>query len=206
MIPIEEFIKGFSETLPAFKNASPWEVTKQLPAIVCEYISKLNNEYDINDGIAIHRSAIIQQGVLLSAPLIIGPHCMIGANACLRAGVFLTGSVTIGTGCEIKTSIIFSQSAIAHFNFIGDSIIGNRVNFEAGSITANCFNERPNKQIDVYYNSAVINTGSEKFGSLVGDDSKIGANAVLSPGTLLVPGSVVKRMELIEQVKQNRAL
>jgi hypothetical protein len=38
-----------------------------------------------------------------------------------------------------------------------------------------------------------------KFGALVGDHSKIGANAVLSPGSILKPESVVKRLELIEQ-------
>jgi hypothetical protein len=44
-----------------------------------------------------------------------------------------------------------------------------------------------------------INTGIEKFGALVGDYSKIGANAVLSPGTILPPKSIVKRLSLIEQ-------
>jgi acetyltransferase-like isoleucine patch superfamily enzyme len=38
-----------------------------------------------------------------------------------------------------------------------------------------------------------------KFGALVGDHSKIGANAVLSPGTILEPQTTVKRLELIEQ-------
>jgi hypothetical protein len=38
-----------------------------------------------------------------------------------------------------------------------------------------------------------------KFGALVGDHSKIGANAVLSPGTILLPESVVRRLELVEQ-------
>ena len=178
MIPIEEFIKGFSETLPALKNMAPWEVTKRLPTVVREYILQLNNDYEIRDGVAIHRTAVMQQGVLLSAPVIIGPHCFVGANACLRAGTFLTASVTIGTSCEVKTSIIFDNSRIAHFNFIGDSLIGSRVNFEAGSVTANYFNERPDKRISVYYNSSIIDTDAEKFGALVGDGCKIGANAV----------------------------
>lgn len=38
-----------------------------------------------------------------------------------------------------------------------------------------------------------------KFGSLVGDECRIGANAVLSPGTLLTPKTVVRRLELVEQ-------
>jgi bifunctional N-acetylglucosamine-1-phosphate-uridyltransferase/glucosamine-1-phosphate-acetyltransferase GlmU-like protein len=108
-------------------------------------------------------------------------------------------NVKIGTGCEIKTSIICPDSAIAHFNFIGDSLIGRRVNFEAGSITANHYNEREDKTITVVHRTQRICTHATKFGSLVGDDARIGANAVLSPGTLLLPKSIVGRLELIDQ-------
>jgi hypothetical protein len=61
---------------------------------------------------------------------------------------------------------------------------------EAGSIIANHFNERTNKEIF---------PGVTKFGALVGDGCKIGANAVLSPGTILEKNSVVARAELINQ-------
>lgn len=70
-------------------------------------------------------------------------------------------------------------------------------------MTANHFNERVDKKISVAFNSTIIDTGTEKFGALVGDNTKVGANAVLSPGTLLKPGTIVKRLELIEQIKQN---
>jgi bifunctional N-acetylglucosamine-1-phosphate-uridyltransferase/glucosamine-1-phosphate-acetyltransferase GlmU-like protein len=91
------------------------------------------------------------------------------------------------------------NSGIAHFNFIGDSVIGSNVNFEAGSITANHYNERVEKEISIYFDSQIVITGVVKFGALVGDGSKIGANAVLSPGTILKPGSIVKRLELVDQ-------
>ena len=102
----------------------------------------------------------------------------------------------------MKSSIVFENSAIAHFNFIGDSIIGKNVNFEAGSITANHYNERKDKRIFVKIKNEIINTNMEKFGALVGDDCKIGANAVLSPGTILEKKSIVKRLELIEQISE----
>ncbi len=53
----------------------------------------------------------------------------------------------------------------------------------------------------VKINEEIINTKVEKFGALVGDFSKIGANAVLTPGTILMKNTVVKRLELIEQIK-----
>jgi len=42
-------------------------------------------------------------------------------------------------------------------------------------------------------------TGSTKFGALVGDGSRIGANAVLAPGALLLPASAVRRTQLCDQ-------
>jgi NDP-sugar pyrophosphorylase family protein len=107
--------------------------------------------------------------------------------------------VKIGPGCEIKASVICSDSTVAHFNYIGDSLIGSGVNMEAGAVIANHYNERSDKRILVTNGKETIDIGIEKFGALVGDRCKIGANAVLSPGTVLKPDYVVRRLELIEQ-------
>jgi NDP-sugar pyrophosphorylase family protein len=200
MITLDDYISGFNALFPELKEMAPWDITGTLPDILLRIISNLNNEFRIRDGIAVHKTAVIESNVTLKPPVIIGQNCFIGSNAYLRGGVYLGESTSIGPGCEIKSSIIFRNSALAHFNFIGDSIIGSQVNFEAGSITANHYNERENKNIYVLHKSKIISTGCTKFGSLVGDGAKIGANAVLSPGTLLLPGSIVKRLELVEQV------
>ena len=200
MIDTGKFISQLSKNFIGKSILPPWEITGNLAAILLERITQLSDEYAINDGVAIHQTAHVEQGAILKAPAIVSEHCFIGANAYLRGGVYLGNSVRIGTGCEIKTSLVFGDSAIAHFNFIGDSIIGSHVNFEAGSITANHYNERENKWIAVIYNGTIIQTGVVKFGALVGDHSKIGANAVLSPGTILPPHSIVKRLELIDQL------
>lgn len=197
---INDYITGFSDTFAAQQDALPWEVAKNLPGVLEEMLRHIGNGYMVENGVAIHQSATVEKSVVLKAPVIISENCFIGANAYLRGGVFLGKGTTVGTGCEIKTSIILHQSAIAHFNFVGDSLIGSNVNFEAGSIVANHFNERADKQIRVKVNGESIDTGVTKFGALVGDACKIGANAVLTPGTILAKGTVVKRLELVEQL------
>ena len=184
-----------------FDDDLPWLIIQNLESIIFEKIKLLSDDFEVNNGIAIHKTAIVEKNAILKAPLIIEENCFVAANACLRNGVFLSKNVKIGMGVEIKSSIILNNSAVAHFNFIGDSIIGENVNFEAGYITANHFNERENKEIFVKIDDNIINTQVVKFGSLIGDYSKIGANAVLSPGTILKKNSVVKRLELIEQIK-----
>lgn len=200
MIIIKHYIEDFFTTFKGFEDFQPWEITNDLKRIIENIIPTLNEDYVITDQVAIHKSAIIEEGVTLKNPAIISANCYVGAHAYFREGVYLEENVRIGPGCEIKNSIIFSNTAIAHFNYIGNSIIGKNVNFEAGSIAANHYNERENKKISVLHDAQIIETHSEKFGSLVGDHSKIGANAVLSPGTLLIRKSIVKRLELIEQV------
>src|SRR5690349_14353153 len=200
MIIISNFIKQFSSVFASQTKLQPWEITNNLTSILNYLVLQLDSNFTIQDGIAVHKTARIETGVSLKAPVIIGENCFIGANAYLRDGVYLAKSVTVGPGCEIKSSVVFSNSALAHFNFIGDSIIGHHVNFEAGSLTSNYYNERPDKKIHVLYKGNIIDTGTEKFGSLIGDNSKIGANAVLSPGTVLEINSVVKRLELIDQM------
>ena len=194
---IQNYISNFHALFP---QENPWEIVYHLDKIILEKIKNLDENFELNNGIAIHKTAVVENNVTIKSPAIIGKNCFIGANSYLRNGIYLDQNVKIGAGCEIKSSIIFENSAIAHFNFIGDSIIGRNVNFEAGSITANHYNERKEKRIFVKIKNEIIDTNVEKFGALVGDDCKIGANAVLSPGTILEKESIVKRLELIEQI------
>ncbi|PSK93398.1 DapH/DapD/GlmU-related protein [Taibaiella chishuiensis] len=200
MISLSHYVPAFAAVFPGFGALAPWMILDNRMTLLRDKMAALPEEaYDIRNGVAVHRSAIIETGVVLKAPVIIGPGCFIGAHAYLRDGVFLEEDVSIGPGCEVKASLIFASSALAHFNFAGNSIIGRQVNLEAGAVIANHYNERAVKQVYVNVAGKRIHTGMDKFGALVGDQCKIGANAVLSPGTLLEPRTVVGRLVLIEQ-------
>ncbi len=196
---LKEYIAEWPKPFDEQNDLMPWQITANLSVTLESAILLLSDEYIIKNGIAIHLSAQIEAGVVIKAPAIISANCFIGAHAYLRGGVYLSSKVSIGPGCEIKGSIIGDSTSAAHFNFIGDSIIGSNVNFEAGSVIANHYNERKDKEITVTLKGEKQSTGITKFGALVGDGCKIGANAVLSPGTILVPGSIVKRLELVDQ-------
>lgn len=194
---IEDYILDWSNF--PFNDLLPWEITSRLEDYIRLLIPDLSDDYRIEEGVAIHKSVQIGHNVIIKAPAIICENCFIGANSYLRNGIFMAPGAKVGISCELKTSILLENSAIAHFNFAGDSIIGKNVNIEAGAIIANHFNEREDKTIYIWHKGQRISTGVHKFGSLVGDNSKIGANAVLSPGTLLKPSTIVKRLELVEQ-------
>jgi NDP-sugar pyrophosphorylase family protein len=169
---IENHIAGFHDLFPFVpRGLDPWEIVARLP------------EWSTN---FIHADAVIEPGAVIKPPVVIGAGCFIAAHAYLRGGVVLGDGVTVGPGVEVKSSLIGPGSGLAHFNFVGDSILGTEVNLEAGAVIANHWNERPD-------------TGRLKFGALIGDGCRIGANAVLAPGTILAPGTVVPRLALVDQ-------
>ena len=136
---------------------------------------------------------------LVKAPAIIGPRCFIGAGSLIRGGCWLEENCIIGPGCELKSSFLFAGSKLAHFNFVGDSVVGARVNLEAGSIIANFRNEFADPKILILHAGEIVETGVDKFGALIGDDCKFGANSVVAPGAIFERGTVVARLALVDQ-------
>lgn len=186
--------------LKPWAHLKPWFLTQQAESVVAELIKTLNtSEYQFTDGIAVHRSAILEPGAVLKSPCVVGPRCFIAAGAYLRGGCWLEADDIIGPGAELKSSFLFQGTKLAHFNFVGDSILGEGVNLEAGSIIANYRNEREDKEIWVRDSQKWVKTGVTKFGAVVGDHCRVGANAVIAPGTFLLPQTVIGRLSLYDE-------
>jgi NDP-sugar pyrophosphorylase family protein len=199
MISLSSYISSLDAIFPELADLAPWIATSQAPSLLEKKLVSLGSDYKVFNNVAIHQSVRIDSNAILKGPAIISPNCFVGAHCYIRGGVFLGEGVSLGPGCEVKSSFIFPYTALGHFNFVGDSILGAHVNMEAGSVIANHYNERKDKTIFVVIDGIRQSSGLNKFGALVGDHTKIGANAVLSPGTILAPDTIVKRLELIEQ-------
>ena len=198
-IDIAAFISRIEKSVLArWSQQAPWLITSNVVSHVAELARHLDTGYRQEGAVAVHRTATVEPGAVIKGPAIIGPGCFVAAGAYLRGGVWLDERCTIGPGTEVKSSFIFQGSTLAHFNFVGDSIVGAEVNFEAGSVVANHRNERTDKRIRILIGSALTDTGVEKFGALVGDRARIGANAVIAPGALVAKGGVVPRLSLLD--------
>lgn len=85
---------------------------------------------------------------------------------------------------EIKRSYIGKHTNSVHMsNYIGDSIVGDNCNFGAGTITANL--RFDNEEIYLRHQNQKIQTHSRKFGCVVENDVKTGANTVIMPGSYI---------------------
>ena len=174
-----------SEYLSGFEY--PWEA---LPGI-CDLVRTLGKGLDETEyekrgeEVWVHRSARVVETAVLSGPVIVGPECFVGHCAFVRNGVLLGSDCTVGTCVEIKNSIVFDKVDLAHFNYVGDSILGYGSHLGGGAITSNL--RLDERRVVV----SSVDTGLIKVGAMVGDHAQVGCNAILNPGTVLGRGSVV---------------
>lgn len=202
---LSDYIANIYQDLSSLKEyPSPWSITNDLKRIVEKQIATLSDQdYHITGNIAIHKTAVVEEYVVLKSHVIIEEGCTVKSGSYLREGVYVGKNASVGANCEIKQSIIYHYSRIAHLNYVGNSIIGEDVNLEAGAILANHFNERKEeeREIVVLMDGQKVHTKTIKFGSLLGDGCRIGANSVLNPGTILRRNSIVERLNHINQLK-----
>jgi bifunctional UDP-N-acetylglucosamine pyrophosphorylase/glucosamine-1-phosphate N-acetyltransferase len=109
---------------------------------------------------------------------VVGPDGMIGPFARLRPGTELAEDVHIGNFVEIKKSRIAAHSKANHLAYIGDAIIGSRVNIGAGTITCNY--DGANKFQTVIEDDAFIGSDSQLVAPVT-----VGRGATLGAGTTL---------------------
>jgi NDP-sugar pyrophosphorylase family protein len=199
MIDISEFVASWPSSGLARHGLAPWQVTTRAVELIRERIGELDGSYMLDGDKAIHESATVEPGAIIKGPVILGPGSFVAAGAYLRGGVLLGEECIVGPACELKTTIMFRASKVAHLSFIGDSIVGAGVNIEAGAMVANYRNEMDDKRIRIRWQDGIIDTGVEKFGALIGDHVRIGANAIVAPGALVGPGFRLARLGKIDQ-------
>ncbi len=123
----------------------------------------------IADGAVIHPFTHIDGG---KDGVQVGPGALVGPFARLRPGAQLGAEVHIGNFVEVKNSTLADGAKANHLAYLGDATVGERVNYGAGSITANY-------------------DGANKHRTVIEADVHVGSNCVLvAPITLGAGGTV----------------
>ncbi len=107
----------------------------------------------------------------------------IGPNACLRGFNSIGKRCEIGDSTTIKNSILFDNVKAKHLSYIGDSVIGDNVNFGAGTQIANFRFDESN--VNVLTERGWVNSGRKKLGCIIGDNVKFGVLSCVMPGKLI---------------------
>jgi len=149
----------------------------------CEGVAFIGKNVFIGEG------TVVEDGVMIKGPAIIGRNCQIRHNAYFREHVIVGDNCVVGNSCELKGAILFNNSQVPHFNYVGDSIIGHKAHLGAGVILSNVKSLKGN--VTIQHEGGRIDTGLRKFGALVGDGVEIGCSTVLNPGSIIGRKSVI---------------
>ena len=169
-------------------DVAPWDWIKKIGAAL-EAASFGPSELKIPPGVHLEGRVWLHPSVKLPAhATIIGP-AYIGAKTEIRPGAFIRGNVIVGEGCvlgnssEFKNCLLLDGAQVPHFNYVGDSVLGNKAHLGAGVI---CSNLRLDQAVvHVRVGNELVSTGLRKFGAILGDHAEVGCNSVLNPGSVL---------------------
>ncbi len=139
-------------------------------------------EVQLGDGVRVGANCVIRDARIAAGAVIhpythiegatVGAGALIGPYARLRPGAVLGDEVHIGNFVEVKNSTLAKGAKANHLAYLGDTTVGERVNFGAGSITANY-------------------DGANKHRTTIGNDVHVGSNCVLIAPITLGDGATI---------------
>ena len=166
---------------------TPWDLLDANREFLGSIEGKIDGTVEENvmlrGDVIIGKGSIIKSGTYIEGPVIIGENCEIGPNSYIRPYSSIGDGCRIGNSSEVKASVIMNGAKIPHFNYVGDSVIGERCNLGAGTKIANL--RLDEKNIKVNLKGEYVDTGRKKLGVIMGDDVHTGINASIFPGTII---------------------
>lgn len=187
---------------PCFRIQYPWDFLT-LNEDVLDAVAETDIQGEVSsmahtDGkLVLGKGSKILPGVVIEGNVVIGENCRIGPNAYIRGNTTIGDRCVIGNSVEIKNSVLYPHTSVAHLSYIGDSILGAHVNIGAGTIFSNRRHDARNHRCIV--DGELINTGRDKLGAILGDGVQTGVNTSVYPGRKIgkgrttLPGSVIQR-------------
>lgn len=179
----------------------PWDLLKANERLLKDLKGRCEGTVEpnatIKGEVVIGKGALIRNGSYIEGPVIIGENCDIGPNCFIRPSTAIGNHARVGNAVEIKNTIIMEGTHVGHLSYVGDSIIGRRCNFGAGTKVANLRHD--GKNIKVRMKGKILDSGRRKLGVIMGDDVHTGINTSINVGVMIEkgkytsPGEIVKR-------------
>ncbi|MFW5949905.1 MAG: bifunctional sugar-1-phosphate nucleotidylyltransferase/acetyltransferase [archaeon] len=198
---IEEFDVSAVELQRWFDVGRPWELLEANETLLADIDRDIRGDVaegaDLRGSVVVEDGATIEPGVVIEGPVYVRTGADVGPNAYLRGATLVGNDVHIGNAVEIKNSVIRRGTNVPHLSYVGDSVLGQHVNFGAGTNVANLRHDGRNVHVTVKGNR--VSTGRRKFGAVVGDEVKTGINTSLDPGVTLSTGTRTKPAERVSR-------
>ena len=162
----------------------PWELLPKIKDFIVALGETLDEETFEKRGedIWIAKSAKVAPTACLNGPLIVDENAEIRHCAFIRGSAIVGKGAVVGNSTELKNVILFNKVQVPHYNYVGDSVLGNRAHMGAGSI---CSNLKTDGKAVVIHGDKEYETGLRKIGGILADGADVGCGCVLNPGTVI---------------------
>ena len=176
----------------------PWEMLPRLK----EYIRTLTETgmegfVLLKDGVLVGRNVKIYDTAVIEGPAVIGHGCEVRPSAFIRGAVITGEGCVLGNSSEFKNCILLDGVQVPHYNYVGDSVLGNGAHMGAGTV---CSNLKSDKRSIVIHGEKEYPTGLRKIGGILGDGADVGCGAVINPGTVIGKNTRVYPLTMLRGV------
>ena len=176
----------------------PWELLPKIKEIIKEALEKgLPGYHLLKEGVLVGENVSIAETATIIAPAIIGNDVEIRPGAYLRGNVIVGDKSVLGNSSEFKNCILLYHTQAPHYNYVGDSILGNYAHMGAGSI---CSNLKSDGKNIVVHGEEEYETGLRKIGAILGDHADVGCGSVLNPGAVIGKNTQIYPLSMVRGV------
>lgn len=194
-----EYIKGL------FDGAIyPWEILPKISGHIKKLLENIPCGFEtLSEGVIVGKNVKISEGAVIIAPAVIGEGTEIRPGAYLRGNVICGSGCVIGNSSELKNCVLLEGVQVPHYNYVGDSILGNRAHMGAGAI---CSNLRSDKKEVTVHSDKEYPTGLRKLGGILADGVDVGCGCIINPGAVIGKGTRVYPLTSVRGVIPERSI
>ena len=170
--------------LPLFEGKEyPWQILSEIKNYIQTLLEHPPEGFSfLCEGVLVGKNVTVAQTATILPPAVIGTGTEIRPNAYLRGNVITGEDCALGNASEFKNCVLLNHVQAPHYNYVGDSILGNHAHLGAGAI---CSNLKADKTNVVIHADTDMETGLRKIGAILADGADIGCGCVLNPGTVV---------------------
>lgn len=163
----------------------PFEVLPHIGDFIMILGQSLDEKYfyKLKENIWVAKDAKIAETACINGPCIIDSGAEVRHCAFIRGNAIVGKNSVVGNSTELKNAVLFDNTQVPHYNYIGDSVLGYKSHMGAGAITSNVKSDK--SLVKIKGDGFCFETGMKKVGAMLGDGVEVGCGTVLNPGTML---------------------
>ncbi len=170
------------------------------------YIHKtcvIEKNVEMEGNIYLDEGVKVLSGSKLSGNIYIGKNSVIYNNVLVRGNTSIGDNSIIGFSTDIKNVLVSSNFLVGPICFISDSIIGSGCFFGGCCRTGNYRFDKRSPSLK--YRDKIVPTKLDKFGLIVGDNTKFGMSVISMPGRIVGSNCIVgSQVQIVNNIPSNK--